>query len=162
MKKQSNKGIFYIGILYGITMLWLMLFQRIGGNSFEGYFVQLSQNYNVKPGETIRTLLFIMRVHEFGSKLVEYAVINMVGNTILFFPMGYFLPFYFKRLRSFRIYLQIQILLIIILELIQFITLLGKLDVDDLILNTLGGLVGYIYFKCTYKTKVGMNNNEHD
>ncbi len=153
MKKQYIKWIFVIGIMYGIGMLWLMLFQRIGANSFEGYYSQLSSNYNIKPMETIRTLVFIMQVHALDSKLVEYAIINMVGNIVLFIPMGYFLPFYFKKLHYFWQYLKIQILLITLLEIIQFITLLGKLDIDDLILNTLGGLVGYIYFRCINKQR---------
>ena len=49
---------------------------------------------------------------------------------------------------SYTKYLLINIIMISLIELLQFITGCGALDIDDVILNTLGmSIVYYIYMK---------------
>ena len=70
---------------------------------------------------------------------------NVLGNMIMFLPFGFFVSFYLK---SEKITLPLFLILIasISIEIVQL--LIGRVfDVDDIILNILGGLLGYgIYF----------------
>ena len=70
---------------------------------------------------------------------------NVVGNMIMFLPFGFFVSYYLK---SEKLTLPLFLILIasISIEVVQL--LIGRVfDVDDIILNILGGLLGYgIYF----------------
>ena len=46
-------------------------------------------------------------------------------------------------------------------EMIQFITQVGSFDVDDLILNTLGGLIGYYLFTSFHKASLKRYRQTH-
>ena len=84
----------------------------------------------------VRNILFIYF-------LFFHCVINLGGNVLLFIPIGWFLPALWYRLEKFLPFLLICILAISLVEVTQLLTLLGFLDVDDLILNVLGMAVGY-------------------
>ena len=66
---------------------------------------------------------------------------NVLGNMIMFLPFGFFASFYLK---SEKLTLPLFLILIasISIEVVQLI--IGRVfDVDDIILNILGGLMGY-------------------
>lgn len=70
---------------------------------------------------------------------------NVLGNMIMFLPFGFFVSYYLK---SEKLTLPLFLILIasISIEVVQL--LIGRVfDVDDIILNILGGLLGYaVYF----------------
>ena len=70
---------------------------------------------------------------------------NVVGNMIMFLPFGFFVSYYLK---SEKLTLPLFLILIasISIEVVQL--LIGRVfDVDDILLNILGGLLGYgLYF----------------
>lgn len=70
---------------------------------------------------------------------------NVLGNMIMFLPFGFFVSYYLK---SEKLTLPLFLILIasISIEVVQL--LIGRVfDVDDIILNILGGLLGYgIYY----------------
>ncbi len=74
---------------------------------------------------------------------------NVLGNIILFVPLGIFLSYYIKLKNMF----PCLILSILISSCIEFIQAkIGRtLDVDDIILNMLGGILGYFIYKYGYK-----------
>ena len=66
---------------------------------------------------------------------------NVLGNMIMFLPFGFFVSYYLK---SEKLTLPLFLILIasISIEVVQL--LIGRVfDVDDIILNILGGLLGY-------------------
>jgi glycopeptide antibiotics resistance protein len=71
---------------------------------------------------------------------------NLLGNLLLFAPMGLFLPCIFKKMDKFWKYLLSILFLSIAVESLQLITGSGKCDVDDLILNLAGAVVFYGFF----------------
>ena len=72
--------------------------------------------------------------------------LNIGGNILAFVPFGYFLPsLSTHKLKFFQVFL-LTFQLSIGIELIQLLSKVGSFDVDDMILNTLGGVVGYILF----------------
>ena len=81
---------------------------------------------------------------------MEYFLINIVGNVVVFMPFGFFLPLVSEhKIKFFKVFIT-AFSLSLSIELIQLISKVGSCDVDDLILNTLGGLLGYWCF-CIYK-----------
>ncbi|WP_317947016.1 VanZ family protein, partial [Clostridioides difficile] len=69
------------------------------------------------------------------------ATINIIENIGIFIPMGIFLPIVCKNLNKKTIIITI-ILVSLAFELTQYIFALGSSDIDDVILNSLGGIIG--------------------
>lgn len=105
------------------------------------------ENINLQPLKTIRLYLELIR----GSNgyLVRHAFVNLVGNVVMFIPVGYLLPRIWKRLRGFFKMLLITTGLVLLVEILQYYTGLGSCDIDDLILNIPGAMIGYILWKWT-------------
>ena len=97
------------------------------------------------PFETIISQLRYARYSHNGN-LVRYGVSNLLGNFVLFLPMGIFLPCIFKKLR--RVYKTVPLIMgmVVLVELLQLATKRGFADIDDLILNTVGAAVGYFTY----------------
>ena len=70
---------------------------------------------------------------------------NLFGNVIIFVPFGFFMPMA-SRYRSFFSTVFYSFGLSLCVETFQLLTKVGSFDVDDLLLNTIGGLCGYILF----------------
>ena len=70
---------------------------------------------------------------------------NLFGNVIIFIPFGFFMPMASKY-RSIFSAVFYSFGLSLWVETFQLITKVGSFDVDDLLLNTVGGLVGYLIF----------------
>ncbi|MBB6444107.1 VanZ family protein [Bacillus benzoevorans] len=69
---------------------------------------------------------------------------NLVGNIAAFIPFGMFLVLLSKNKgKTFIGVLTLSLSLSLCLECLQVLSSLGIFDVDDLILNTSGGLLGY-------------------
>lgn len=80
--------------------------------------------------------------YSFGSRLF---IKNVIGNIILFIPYGFFIGYYLKlnRFSSAAIMITITSLSIEITQL-----LIGRVfDIDDIILNIIGGIFGFYIFK---------------
>lgn len=82
-----------------------------------------------------------------GKPSLGVARVNLIGNIIAFVPFGFILPIIFKRLRSFVLIFLLALFFILLLETIQLLTTVGAFDVDDIILNILGTVCGFIIFK---------------
>ncbi|HBG5345866.1 TPA: VanZ family protein [Clostridioides difficile] len=69
------------------------------------------------------------------------ATVNIIENIGIFIPMGFFSPIVFKNSNKRTIIIAI-ILVSLVFESIQYILALGSSDIDDIILNLLGGIIG--------------------
>ena len=70
---------------------------------------------------------------------------NLFGNVLIFMPFGFFMPMA-SRHRSFFSALFYSFGLSLCVETFQLVTKVGSFDVDDLLLNTIGGVLGYMIF----------------
>jgi len=95
---------------------------------------------NLKPFSTIYLLYKSKRLRE------EYKYDNIGGNIIGFMPLGILLPALFFSFRSVWRIALISFCISLLFETTQLLTGLGSFDVDDVILNTTGGIVGYIVY----------------
>ncbi|MCT4544748.1 MAG: VanZ family protein [Vallitalea sp.] len=100
---------------------------------------------NLVPFKTIRNYII-------NRKYVNDSVVitNILGNIFAFIPFGFFVPTLFIKTRCFIKVILISGLLSLLVELMQYKFAVGTFDVDDIILNTIGGFVGYIVFKICF------------
>lgn len=73
---------------------------------------------------------------------------NVVGNLIMFMPYGFFTS-YFLKLDQKKIIIYLSLLISCTIEFTQLI--IGRVfDVDDIMLNVIGGIFGYFLFRIVY------------
>ena len=138
-RTQFRRMIFEI---YCAVMIFLLFLQRSPRAIDSGYLQSLRDHMNLIPGDTIRRFLLV-----WNSPVYHRAsIVNLVGNIVMFIPLGFGLPWVHERLRRFWKTLLLSAGIIILVELTQLFTLLGHCDVDDLILNLMGVAMGYCFF----------------
>lgn len=88
----------------------------------------------------------IRRFITYREQLGMFAVFaNLLGNILIFVPYGFFISMAAER-RGFFKTLFFSFGLSLCVELVQLATRVGSFDVDDILLNTIGGIFGYILF----------------
>ncbi len=130
-----KRKIFLILLLvYSLFLLWHMFLGP--------YRVSLSDyRYNFIPFKTV--YLYLKEVNKIGF---FYFTVNIVGNIGMFFPIGLLLFYFGSNLPNIKITI-FSLIFITILELLQLIFKVGIFDIDDIILNTFGITLGFIFMK---------------
>lgn len=148
MKKKSLI-INTLFIIYIALMLWLLFGQRMGRELNDSYSEVLLSNINLIPFATVK--LFLNAIQgSLSDYTVKHSLINLIGNVVMFIPLGYFIPSVSKKHSSFRKCISLCALIILIVEIVQLFTLLGSCDIDDFILNIAGIIIGYGIYKGGY------------
>lgn len=73
---------------------------------------------------------------------------NIVGNCLWFIPFGFMLPAIYSEYRKYGwlvIFMGMSVSMLI--EVLQFIFCTGVTDIDDIIFNTIGTIIGYILWR---------------
>ena len=115
------------------------------------YFLFLSDWYGregVMDEYRYNLVLFkeIRRFIVYREQLGAFAVFsNLFGNILIFMPFGFFISMA-SRSSSFFKALFNSVGLSLCVEVLQLVTRVGSFDVDDILLNTIGGILGYIVF----------------
>lgn len=73
----------------------------------------------------------------------SYARWNVLGNILLFVPFGALMTGFAKKMRGALASFGLSFTASLGFEIIQFLYGIGEFDVDDIILNVLGALLGY-------------------
>lgn len=146
-EKNRRRGITLIFIIYSILLVTLLL---IDGNyrrlQFGGDIQLFSKQHfefysNIIPFATI--ISFITRYME-NSINLSIVITNILGNIIAFAPFGILLPLVFKdKINNVKKLTVSMIIIVFMVECIQFITKSGTFDVDDIMLNVLGAVIVY-------------------
>jgi glycopeptide antibiotics resistance protein len=142
-KKNSYKAIASIlFLLYAVILFKVMVLKdvpmlRVGPIALNFGGTQAGDP-NYIPFKTIMPYLF-------GSAGWLIGGLNILGNILLLVPVGFLLPFIFQKM-NWKHVLMISILSGLIIERMQVVLHVGIFDIDDVILNGLGVLVGcWIY-----------------
>lgn len=101
--------------------------------------------------------LNLIPFQDFSARNME----GMVLNAIMFAPLGFLLPAYFERYRHWGRTLAAGFLTSLTVELIQLFTFRAT-DVDDLIMNTLGTLVGFLLVKLVLRRRTAVYRGKKD
>ena len=140
--KPMKINLYVYFVLYLVLLITLTLFDSLwlrNGFNFQG-FTNLEERVNLMPFETIMT--FIQKFDSMYS--TSQVMLNLFGNVCAFMPMAFFLPLLFKKQNKFRYFVITMVLMILGIEFLQLVTGSGRFDVDDLMINTVGGVVGYL------------------
>lgn len=71
---------------------------------------------------------------------------NLAGNVVVFMPFGMFLPWIWRRFRNFADTFLAAFLFSMSIEIFQLFSAFGAFDVDDILLNCAGSIVGYLIY----------------
>ena len=144
-KETRSPFIRFLFLVYCATMLWLLFCRSYGWVEGLTYRQMLQQNINLTPFLTIRNYWRVI-AHRTNDAMLLHCIINLGGNIFLFIPAGWLLPRIFRKMRSFFPFFFTCALSIFLVELLQLFSLLGSFDVDDLILNLFGMILGFICY----------------
>lgn len=136
--------------LYCVMMLWLLFGQRLRDGGIGSLSGQFENNLNLVP---FRTILWFWNLPQITDDphLLAHAFINLVGNVVLFAPLGFLLPRTFPKIdRLWKLIFWVTVAMVLV-EVLQLLTTLGSCDVDDVILNLSGAIIGYLVWRI--KTK---------
>lgn len=89
-------------------------------------------------------------VKSFHSTELDAFLINIVGNIVMFMPWGFCLPILWRKFRSVPVMIAMCLGLTLFIECTQlFIN--RFVETDDVILNSLGGILGAAAWWCTHR-----------
>lgn len=148
MKREKGKTVYISRILfviYLVVLIWLIVFkypipvlQSIMDEWELGNAKMGVATANLVPFKTIRMYMkYYQRLNGFE---------NLFGNVLVFVPLGVLIPSAFRKADRWWEILLHSFWLSLCLELFQLVSHFGAFDVDDIILNTLGGILGFVVF----------------
>ncbi|MGU3372719.1 VanZ family protein [Bacillus mycoides] len=150
MQSSTQKYVQWIGwglfLPYSFVLLFKLLLGRPAfyfGNL--KYFFETGDWHSIHGG-LINLVPFrstIRYLTEFDSYNLDIVLMNTLGNVIIFIPFGFLLPLLFKQINNVKMASKIFIKFILLIESLQLLTFTGVFDIDDIILNMLGALIGY-------------------
>lgn len=129
-------------LLLALAFYMMKLAQIAIGELYFHWPAMSWRSVNLEPFKTISGFF------EHRDVVTDYSFnTNIIGNAFLFFPFSLLAPIVFKRFRNvFKLFL-FGLVLSLTIELVQLIVGGHAFDVDDLILNTISVLPGYLLFK---------------
>lgn len=141
MDDRKKRRRLIAGVLFTVyfaVLFYFLFFSEEMGRTYS----ERAYHYNLVPFKEI------MRFIRYRKALGTYAVVlNLAGNIIAFMPFGTFLPIYYERCRKMWYTVLYSFELSLVVEILQLVFKVGSLDVDDLILNTIGGLFGFLVYE---------------
>lgn len=156
MKKEKTIKIAkYLFILYCVALLFILfLYGSRTGNQFhvKVFSKEHFEMLNLIPFRTIFS--YLERAYH-STININIVLTNLLGNLLMFIPMGMALPVLFEK-RFDKLWKTILCVAVIVLfvEITQFLTFRGSADIDDLLLNTISSAIGYGIIKMKFVRKM--------
>ncbi len=136
-------------ILYIIMLAYFLFFSERYGRTI----VSNEYRYNLTVLKEVRRFITYRQLIGFES-----FVVNIFGNIFAFAPFGFMLPIISNQNRKFWNVTFLSLEFSLTVELIQLLFKVGIFDVDDIIMNTIGGMIGYLCFFIAYKIYKSFRN----
>lgn len=143
MKKINYKRLIIVSrLLFGIYLI-LALYFLLFAEGFGRTNIRSEYSYNLELLKEVKRYLGWAEVSDTGFKMM---MLNVWGNIACFIPFGFFIPIIFKKVKNGIVVTILTFAFSLMVEVTQLIFKIGSFDVDDLLLNTIGGLIGF----CVY------------
>ena len=136
-------------ILYIIMLAYFLFFSERYGRTI----VSNEYRYNLTILKEVRRFITYRELIGFES-----FVVNIFGNIFAFAPFGFVLPIISNKNRGFWNITLLSLEFSLTIELIQLLFKVGIFDVDDIIMNTIGGMIGYLCFFIGHKIYKSLSN----
>jgi glycopeptide antibiotics resistance protein len=157
--KAIKAGIWICFALYAYYVLYKLLIQRmivrmelaaygVEWNYYffalpdEGFLKVLKMNANFIPFRN--TMEYLTGADRYNMSII---IDNTLGNVLIFLPLGFFLPLLFRRYGKLSKIIVDSMVISFAIETLQIGQRVGQFDVDDIILNTFGSVLGFLAFK---------------
>ncbi|MCC8127068.1 MAG: VanZ family protein [Clostridiales bacterium] len=138
-------------IIYLAFLVYFLIFAESLGRDI----VQPEYAYNLTLFKEIRR--FYIYREQLGMKAF---LLNDVGNVVAFMPCGFFLPVVSRRSKQAGNTICLCFAFSLCIELTQLIFRVGSFDIDDIFLNTIGGILGYISYRMVQALRAGRRRRE--
>jgi glycopeptide antibiotics resistance protein len=126
---------FYFFVIYILCLFYVVTFQDVSWSTSN--FIPFKE---------------ILR-YSIGSSMFYK---NVLGNMVMFVPFGFFVSYFLKLEKLYSVTL-ITLITSITIEITQL--LIGRVfDVDDLLLNLIGGIVGFLLYELVHKLRIKLPN----
>ncbi|WP_239634268.1 VanZ family protein [Paenibacillus sp. H1-7] len=132
-----------IFLSYGVFMVYLLFFGFSRSSRTE-------RMYNLVPFKTIWSYIDHFRYFNF-----DIWIINLFGNVAAFVPFGFLIPWLFPFYARLSAIVKLFVAALLVVESMQFIFKVGSFDIDDILLNVLGGLLGFALYVGMIRCKTG-------
>lgn len=135
---QGRKLVPILWVLYAIALAYVLFIRRIGATYSITYGEWLSQCYNLVPG---RALYDYLTAPYQASIVLRRVIFNYIVNLLLFIPWGILFAVGKTTTKRFIVYTLIAVISV---ELLQYLTMLGSFDIEDVILNVIGAIISFL------------------
>jgi len=131
---------FFVYIFFVLQLTgYFILFKEI---SSQGWWHKM--DHRIETNDHVNFTLFstINRYGRFDKQVV--------GNLIMLFPLGIYLPLLYRKLRKFSGFFAVLLISFFVsvgIEILQLATSYRSTDIDDVLLNTAGACLGFIVYQ---------------
>lgn len=142
-KRERIETVFLYGVFicYILFLFKLLFLSRVSLLDLFNSQRALDRSINIIPFYSIKEY-----ISSNIATIKKFAFSNLVGNIVIFIPLGTYLSLFKNNKRIITNLLFIFIVSLFV-EIIQGLLGIGTSDIDDIILNSLGGLVGILVYK---------------
>ena len=152
MKKSYWWIIILIFVVYIVLLTKFVLFKyHTPMDAIKQFSITFSKEHLQRQNFTLFETIKLFWNTTVLSNQVKFN--NLGLNIIGFMPFGFLIPLLFSSKRNMLKIIVFTFFFSLGYELIQLFCKVGSFDVDDLFLNTIGGLLGYLTFKILYYFK---------
>lgn len=146
MKSMSRKTLKIVFVIY-IIILWKVIVFKLPIWRMCEISQSWSRNVVFEGMESANFVLFKtikMYIRYWGRGLNSFE--NLVGNVAVFIPFGYLFPRVIRSADNFFVWFLGIFTFVLSIEMFQLFSAFGAFDVDDILLNCSGALMGYFIF----------------
>ena len=129
-----------ISLIYYLILIYILFFHSLRIITYN--------NINLIPFTTIIRYCKYYNIFTF-----KFWFLNIFGNIILFIPFGILTPLIRNKPTSIYKMIFITFLVCFTVEFCQNFFKVGQFDIDDIMLNTLGSIIGYLFLNF-FKKKI--------
>lgn len=129
-------------IVYILILIWLSMFDGVFSRmsfDFANSFQDFSNRFNIT-----KNLNFSNSIMNDIDNITTYnSAVHLFGNIALFIPFGILIPSAFRKMRNIIAFIISVLVVTILIELTQVFCGVGRFDIDEIFLNTAGGMIGF-------------------
>lgn len=126
-------------LLYGVFICYILLLIKI-------LFLSRISQPNHRSINLIPFYSIMEYIAASSANIKRFAFGNVIGNIAIFIPLGTYLSL-FKNDKRVKTNLSLIFIVSLSVEIIQGLLGIGASDIDDIILNCLGGFIGILGYK---------------
>lgn len=120
-----------------------------------------SLQIDLNGNKVINYIPLVETIKMFKYDGIGFSLYNVIGNILLFMPLGFFIPVLFNKKNKIDNIATYGVILSTSIEVIQLQQTYNITDIDDFIFNTLGTILGYLVFNILYKLIKKLNIPEN-